>query len=182
MKYILIILLSLVFVGCQINTLPLEDKWRPLKLVVERGEAPEGLQSYINNGVTTTIGRNIYVANIKKWEKRYPKGSHDRGDLLSHEIVHSSRQIKMGIIPWLRLYATDLNFRLYEEQLGYYVDIRRKVNRDWKVNAHSYADGMARVYHGMITYKEALKWVNDVISGRWKPKAGDLPNHPEMPK
>ena len=177
MKQFLIIFLLLCLSGCSVKYISLEEKWRPLEEVVERGKFP-----YISDGITTTVGSKVFVSDIEKWQKQYPKNSDIYNDLLAHEYVHSYRQFKGDIYDWIGKYIKDKEFRLYEEQLGYYVDIKRKMARGWRIDISRYANALAEGYFGMISKKDALEWVNSVIMGKWKPQSGDLPDHPEIPK
>lgn len=174
MRYILLLFLLMSLSACSVNSIKLDSQWYPLEKAIERGEAPESLKKYVSDTVTVTVGRNIYVANLEEWEKSYPKGSDVRADLLSHERVHSRRQLDFGLYSWLYKYGTDKNFRLYEEQLGYYVDMKRKMSRGLKLNTEFYAQVMSQSYFGMISYEDAKKWADDVVAGKWTPKDEDL--------
>jgi hypothetical protein len=163
----LILVLCLGFLaGC--NTFDLDQKWRPLEQMVERPG---------NDGITTTIGTKIYRSNIDAYLAANPPGSPGFDSLLTHEQVHSKRQLKMGLKKWLAKYGTDLDFMLYEEQIGYYTAMLTLRQRGRYRTPESLAHSMSKYKNlvgSMVSYEDALQWARDVYAGRWKPAEEDM--------
>jgi hypothetical protein len=155
--------------GCSfLKVAKVHQKWMPITEVIE-----PPVSFFIPKGMTVTIGTRLYVRNLKNWKKDHPKDSDSYNDCLSHEHIHASRQAKVGLLVWLFRYILDQKFKLYEEQLGYYISIRRRVDRGEPVNPKSIAESMSKNYFGMITHKKAEEWVNQVIKGTWQPRPND---------
>lgn len=177
MKKLIWLLPLLLTLGC--NTFDLDKKWLPLEQMVERPHI-DGM-TYI----TTTVGTKIYRENIDKYLAENPPGSPGFDSLLYHEQVHSKRQLKMGFLKWVSKYGADVEFMWREEQLGYYASLMEKRKRGVHINPESRARSIAKYENlagKMVSYEDALKWVKDVISGRWKPAEEDLWSMPDFLK
>jgi len=164
----------MLITGC--NSVALDEKWLPLEEMVER-PTTNG-----SSGITTTIGRKIYRANIDAYLEKNPPGSARFDSLLYHEQIHSKRQLKMGLATWLAKYGTDIEFMLKEEQLGYYAALHNLRRRGMSRSAESIALSMSKYKNlvgSMVSYEDALAWARDMISGRWKPAEEDLWSLPE---
>lgn len=182
MKHIFVFLTFICLVGC--NTFDLDEKWQPLKKMVER---PDIISSY--SGFSTTVGDKIYRANLDEWLEENPPGSFEFDKLLYHEQVHSKRQFKAGLHEWLARYMLDKDFMWYEEQLGYYVTIKylNWKGFSWGVeNTLIWLSKSLAKYRNavgqMVSYADALDWTIAVQSGRWKPKEEDLWSLPDFAK
>lgn len=163
------LLLSLVIAvgGCSAGAHPLEARWAPLEVVLER-------PPLLSPGATTTIGAQVYVADLDAWLRRYPDGSPAQEALLLHEREHSLRQGARGIGPWLRLYLNDRRFMWAEEQRGWYLELRHLQRSGRPIVAVEVATRLARYRNlqgRMVSFADALAWVHDVLSGRWTPEA-----------
>ena len=171
----LILVLCLGFLaGC--NTFDLDQQWLPLEQMVERPATSS------SDGITTTIGTKKYRANIDDYLAENPPGSPKFFGLLTHEQVHSKRQLKMGLKKWLAKYGTDTKFMLYEEQLGYYAGMLALRRKGSYRSVQSIAYSMSKYKNlvgTMVSYEDALKWANDVYSGQWKPAEEDKWSLPE---
>lgn len=157
------LLLLLVFLsGCR--GFALDEKWAPLTRVQE---CPLVLEEA--KGVT--VGETLYVKNYDNWKNS------DENTLnahLAHEQVHAIRQ-KSGILSWLWKYFTDKEFMKYEEQLGYYAQIKylQEHNETSRVDMLKDYD-LFTLYENLDgpmfkNKQEFEQWFEDVKSGRWKP-------------
>ena len=165
MKLSKLLLIALISVGCA-NTYDLEEKWAPLEQIVERPG---------NDLWMTTIGKHIYLSDLDAWLERNPPDSIRFNSHLSHEHVHSIRQHQEGVTSFLAKYLTDQDFRWKEEQLGWYVSIKLYRRNGWLAYPENIADSLASYRPKLGEREDLLKWVQDVISDRWKPAPGDLP-------
>lgn len=145
---------------------PLEEEWRPLERIRERPDmlAPETR--------ATTIGRTLYVADIKDWISEHPVGSPEWKAVLRHEQEHARRQLKTGVLKWIAKYIWDRKFMWEEEKQGWYHQLRvlrqygqRIIPEAVAANLESYKNLTGR----MISYADALAWVKEVLANRWKP-------------
>jgi hypothetical protein len=165
----------LICAGC--NTYQLEERWLPLEEIVERPDA-NGF-----SGISTTIGTRVYRANLDQWLEANPPGSIMFEELMYHEQVHSKRQLEMGLPRWLARYGQDTEFMLYEEQLGYYAGFMSLQRRGYPIVPEAIASVMSNyrnISGKMVSYDDALIWVRDALSGRWKPKDEDLWSLPDF--
>ena len=163
--------------SCSYKSIPIENKWYPLTKIVERPDIP-----FVSPTLTITIANKVFVTDLEEWVEEHPPKSFSRQDTLAHEYVHAYRQNKYGLFVWLTLYSTNQNFKRKEEQLAYYVSIKRKMLRNEKVDIKHYVKSMSTHYFGMMDEFDATLWVIEVITGLWTPDPGDLPDHPEIPR
>lgn len=167
MRHLILAALLLLPVGCSsYDTFDLDPKWEPLEQISER---PDMLGS---DTQATTIGHTVYVEDLDKWLLERPVGSPRFDAILLHEQVHSVRQLDAGVTVWLAQYLTDTDFMWEEERIGWYEQLRELQRRGARVDV----GGVARTLHNyrnlrgrMVSYQDALQWVNDVIAGRWTP-------------
>lgn len=155
-------LLLLVSVACSSHEVPAE--YRPLEQIKER------LGVIGSKTAISTIGRTAWVADLDAWLKRNQPGSPMYRAILRHEQEHARRQLAMGTAKWLKRYLSDKAFMWAEEQIGWYWQITELQRLRQRV----YPEGVARIlsgktYKGMVSYDDALKWVRDVLGGRWTP-------------
>lgn len=171
----LVALLLLALAGCSARTLALDERWRPLAEVVER---PDLL---ISNGVATTLGARLYVADLRAFQARFPAGSVEREALLLHEQLHALRQQEAGLGPWLARYLRDGDFMWREEQLGWFLQLRHLQAHGRSLAPAAIAAllaGYRNLTGPMVAPLEGLAWVEEVLAGRWSPGAalaGDRP-------
>jgi len=170
MRNIAFIVALLLLGGCA-TTRDVEPKYRPIETMAER-------PSLGGDSIITTVGKTVYVGNLEKWMVDHPAGSPRYDSIMLHEKVHSYRQLKgglPGLTFWLGKYLSDQSFRWKEEQLGWYVQLKMYQRYGLQINA----EGVGRVLAGyipkLVDYDEALQWVRDVLSSRWKPQDGELP-------
>lgn len=142
--------------GCVFKSIDLESRWAPLTKVYETGS--------VARGVTMTIDHACYVHDLRDWQRENPLGSDEREALLLHEQAHSKRQLSVGPF-WYARYALDRKFRWEEEKLGYQVQISYLVQHLKSVDTTMLAAVLSgSVYDGMVSYPEALAWVQSVIA------------------
>ena len=172
--------------GCSAKEYRLDPKWRPIRKIVERSSLP-----LVANNVCFVLKDKIYVRDLDWWLKEYPPSKMEFHLILRHEYVHAVRQRdyveknhfwrKLGMsgpAGWIRKYFSHKEFRLNEEKLAYYayvkgyLDHRRKIPKEFIVRI------MSSGYFGMIDHHEATQWVEEVVSGRWRPSPGELPQLP----
>jgi hypothetical protein len=156
----------LFVIGCSTTEYNVESDYRPLKQIRERPEflAPDT--------TITTVGDTIYVANLKNWLADNEPGSLVYRSKLKHEQVHSIRQSDKGLAEWLAKYMTDTSFMWAEEQRGWYEEIMTIRTAGLNVNPAEIAvilKGYKNLVGKMVSFDDALVWVQAVISGSWKP-------------
>jgi len=177
MKNIIIATCLLLFSGCA-ATRSVEPEYAPIKTMSER---PWYASFLGGENTITTIGDTVYVGDLDEWMEKRPAGSPRYDSIMSHEMVHSYRQQKEGTTGWLARYLRDKSFRWEEEQLGWYVQIRMYRRYGLRPNPEGIAKTLAGYSPSMVSYEEALQWVRDVLSGRWKPADGELPPGLQVP-
>jgi len=171
----LLIVLVLIFSGC--NTFDLDEKWLPLEQMVER------LHIGGQEGITTTVGTKIYSEDIDDYLEKNPPGSVGFDSLLYHEQVHSKRQLKTGVTKWIYEYLHNTEFMWKEEQLGYYVAIKNIRSRGYSILVENVAKAMSgyqNLVGSMVSYDDALQWVNNVLSDKWIPAKEDMWSLPDF--
>lgn len=149
------------------NELRLDARWAPLEAIVERAALPG-----VSNTAATTIGTKVYVVDLQRWLKRHPQNSPLFEGVMLHEQVHSRRQLAAGVDPWIARYVRDTAFMWAEEQLGWYAELQLLKSRGLAINVKGVAKSLSNYSNlagDMVTYDEALKWVEAVLAGRWKP-------------
>lgn len=152
----------LIFTGC--TTYELEPRWAPLKAVIQTNDLP-----FYSDTTTTTVSPYVYTEDLDKWLEKNPPGSVPFEALMHHEHTHALRQEAYpgGKTAWLYKYLMDRNFRLEEEKAGYREEILHYLRNGYRIVPESYAASLSsNVYHGMISYEEALEWVRSVMTGR----------------
>lgn len=150
--------------GCATKVHPVEERFRPLERIKESVLRP-------GTGITT-IGRTARVNDLDDWLAKHPPGGPRYDALLLHEREHTLRQEAYGLNAWLSRYMTDLDFMWAEEARGWYIQLMEYRRRGLRVNVSGVAKILAgyRNFAGrMISEEDALKWIQDVLSGRWKP-------------
>jgi len=167
----MMLLLLLTASGCTGKWQKIEEDYRPLKYVVE--------QEVWDSEFVVTVGDSLYVTDLKEWNNNHPQGSVVYRASLLHEQVHSSRQKAKGVTRWIAKYETDAAFAWAEEQLGWYKELRALAEGGIQVNAEAAAKLLAsyRTLSGaIVTYADALVWVQAVLGGNWHP-----PEEPKKP-
>lgn len=175
MRNVLLILVLITLSGCMMGDKKedgtpavrrVEAEYTPLKWIRER---PDVL---LSSTAITTVGENAYVVDLGEWLERHPPGSPTYVAKLAHEQVHSIRQHKKGTFLWVSKYLWDTDFMWEEEQRGWYVEITQLRKRGKRVSPEGVAaalKGYKNISGRMVSYEEALKWVKDVLAGRWTP-------------
>lgn len=160
----LLVLIVLALAGCTGASHAVSEEYRPLKQVTE---------SALRSGkYITTIGETTYVNNLDDWLERHPVGSPHYRAALRHESVHSKRQLDAGLAPWINQYLTDTAFMWEEEKRGWYEELQTLRASGFAINIDGVAtslSGYTNLKGQMVSREEALAWVNDVMSGRWRP-------------
>ena len=167
MRYLILLLLLLLPLGCaNYESMDLDAKWEPLETIRER---PDMLGS---DSQATTIGHTMYVEDLDDWLAQRPVDGPRFDAILLHEQVHAVRQLDAGVTVWLSRYVTDTDFMWEEEQLGWYEQLRELRRRGQQINVPGVANTL-RNYKNlagrMVSYAEAVGWVEDVLAGRWTP-------------
>lgn len=163
-QYLIFLLFIFLVGGCQSRYIELDDKWRPLRRIEERGSLP-----FVSDGVITTIGDTLYIKDHEEYLNNHPVGSKEFIAQITHEWVHSKRQHDYGVTQWLMRYSFDKKFRLEEEKIAFYVELKYMMANNMPIDYNSIAIFMGKNYFGMITYIDALTWLNEVSNDRWKP-------------
>lgn len=152
--------------GAPVHVLP--ATYLPLKRIVGRRVFPFQSQTSI-----TTIGEACYTPNLAAWLKKHPPGGPLFAAVMKHEQLHARRQLATGVDPWIDRYLNDGQFMWEEEQLGWYEQIQFLKGRGFRLDAKAIARNLKtyKNFRGrMVGYDEALKWANDVVGGRWRPR------------
>ena len=86
--------------------------------------------------------------------------------VLCHEQAHSERQIKIGLYCWVVKYKWSKSFRLNEEKIAHKAEFKMLMKYQFKIKPDVYAQEMSgKAYGNMISYEDALYWIQLVISG-----------------
>jgi hypothetical protein len=152
--------------GAPVHALP--ALYRPLKRIVGRRVFPFQSETSI-----TTIGEACYTPNLAAWLKKHPPGGPLFAAVMRHEQLHARRQLAEGVDPWIDRYLNDAQFMWKEEQLGWYEQIQFLKGRGFRLDAKAVARNLKSYKNlrgRMVGYDEALKWANDVVGGRWRPR------------
>jgi hypothetical protein len=118
----------------------------------------------------TTVLNTVYVGNLAAFLEAYPPGSDALEALLRHEHVHSVHEFSAFpfVDAWFGRYAADHTFRWQEEQQGFEQEISYLVHLGYTVDAGAIATRLATAYRGldgpMVSYEEALAWVQSVVA------------------
>lgn len=157
-----------------------EDGYGPLSSLCER---PSLKAVGVGDGVITTKGSTVWVRSLREFDRDFPPGSVRRHALLTHERIHAQRQFRYKGLPgelaqraWIARYLSDTGFMWEEEQRAWYAEIkiRQKAgqwNRADTLRAASGLAGYSDLFgHPMVSARDALAWVEDVLAGRWEPK------------
>lgn len=155
----LVISLALL-AGC--GSLDVPAQYRPLETMREGN--PFGATA------ATTVGSTVYVQDLDDWRDRL-ETPRVRA-LLLHERVHAERQFERGTARWIWAYLTSREFAWREEQLGWYVQIQELRRGGETVSPEGIAKLLVSYRHPageLVSYEEALAWVQDVLAGRWSP-------------
>jgi hypothetical protein len=170
---IMICLFVLLMSGCA-STRAVDQKYLPLTTMSER---PWYAAFLGGTGTITTIGDTVYVSTLKRWDdkkERYPR----RYDaVMLHEMTHSLRQFSSGTAEWISSYLSSKDFRWKEEQLGWYIELRKYKQYGFRINVEAVAKTLSEYSPSLTDYDTALQWTKDVVSGKWKPEAGELLPH-----
>lgn len=154
----------LLLTGC--NSIELDSKWYPLIKVVERPGSGTAI---------TTIGNKVYLTELDNFLERYPVDSPRFEEIMSHEKVHSVRQLDYGLYGWLFKYLINQEFRKYEEQLGWYVSIKMYQKFGLVVNVDQLIDILINYDLKLFdSEKEVRDWITQVLNNDWKPEPGTL--------
>lgn len=116
----------------------------------------------------TTVGGYVFVSDLGRYE--------DLGDpvvraVLLHERVHAIRQGRFPPV-WIARYLTSREFALEEEKRGWFEQIQELRRQGQTVNAEWVAKTLSGYRHlagELVSYEDALRWVQDVLRGAWRP-------------
>lgn len=167
-KYLSLIVLMLLLSGCG-TVVPLDEKWRPLEQLRSR---PPINWLGLPESTVTTVGDTVYVRDAEGWLKEYPTDSVYFNAVMKHEQVHSIRQHNYGVWAWIKRYLTDREFMWEEERRGWYEELIYSRDHNHPVIKELVARSLSNYKNAegpMVSYEEALKWVESVLSGSWKP-------------
>lgn len=154
----LLFLLPMVMLGCSSDSVKLDPEWAPLEEVRENPVLAAGL----GDAGARTVGEVAYVKDVDKFM------SLDRSvlrSILRHEQEHSKRQHEMGVYEWLAKYGTSREFRVDEEKIGWYYQIRSLLSQGQRVDPVAVGKAMSYVWD----QEKATAWAQEVIAGRWSP-------------
>lgn len=161
---LVVLLMILLVSGCATKVHEVPEQYRPLERIKESVLRPG---SYI-----TTVGTTARVWDLDEWLAKHPPGGPMYHAILMHEKLHTERQLAYGLDAWIGRYLIDTEFMWDEESRGWFLQIQEYRRRGLRPNAPGIAKILAgyRNFAGpMILYEDALKWVQDVLAGRWRP-------------
>ena len=163
-----VLLSVLVASGCSSQVHIVDEQYRPLEKVAETA-IPRG--SWL-----TTVGKTCYVNDLDEWLERNPPGSISYHGTLIHEREHTVRQLAYGLSAWIGRYLSDRAFMWAEEAIAWYIELRYYIQRGMRIDVEGVARSLSNYKNAtgsMINYDDALRWVQDVVAGRWKPSEED---------
>lgn len=146
------VLVLLLLLGCA-PQIQLESDWAPCTELVQDATVTGG------PGFTRTVAPVCRTADLAAWQQLFPLGSVQRRALAAHEALHARRQLAMGVLAWTLRYQTDREFRWQEEQLGYALQIKTLLAGGLDFDNAQVATMLSTDYAGMVTYADALAWV-----------------------
>ena len=165
---VLSIVLLLSGAGCASHSV--SEVFLPLETMYEK---PIGIGSSI-----TTLHNTVWVNDIDDYLKRKPEGSPlYNGDML-HERIHSIRMGGIfGTMWFVAKYVFDDDFMREEEFIGWYFELLYLKTKGI-VRSPYYTANFLMGYENLggpmfDTKEEALQWVLDVYSGKWKPNISE---------
>lgn len=147
--------------GCSSVDLP--EEFLPLTTLAEGNP--------LGSTAATTIGETVYVQDLDDWRGRL--GELRVRALLQHERIHAIRQAEAGVGLWLARYLSSRSFAWREERLGWFVQIQALRAGGETVNPEGIAKILSDYKHPLgelVSYEEALGWVQDVLRGAWRPE------------
>jgi hypothetical protein len=162
-KTTLAALLIFFLVGC--NTHPIPDTFLPLEELVERPWPG----SYI-----TTINTSVWAENIEDYLNRKPEWSPLYVADMIHERIHAIRMGGwFGTGIFILQYGLSTDFMWEEECIGWYYQLMylksKGIVKDPTYTAVFLSIGYENITGSMISLEDALRWVQDVYAGKWKP-------------
>ncbi|MGD9727799.1 MAG: hypothetical protein AB7L09_00100 [Nitrospira sp.] len=158
-----LMILVLLLTGCG-ATHKLDGQYQPLEQIRESVLRP--------GEAITTVGTTSYVSDLDEWLTKHPPGGPMYHAILMHEREHSIRQKAYGTKSWVGRYLIDKDFMWAEEARGWYIQLKEYQRAGLQVNVPGVAKALSdyRNFAGsMISYQNALTWVQDVLAGRWTP-------------
>lgn len=169
LRYRLVLALVLL-TGCA--GYDLDPKWYPLEVVKERPGFLGFL--YTDSAMMTTIGNTLYVDDLEYFKKKYPPDSQSFIRIMAHERVHSIRQTAgvpfFGLAWWLLKYVFSTEFMWDEERMAAYFEYKYNVRRSSAEEAKAFSEHYFNIFGmPMISYEEALKWVEQAKKDEWAP-------------
>jgi len=161
-KFFTLVVLSLALLFSSCATHPLESKWSPLKSVVQTGDLP-----FLGENTTMTISPYLYTEDLDNWLEMNPPGSVHYEALLRHEHKHALEQenYPAGKKAWLFKYVNNKEFRWEAEKAGYHEEILYYLEKGYHIIPEDYATALSEDYQGMVSYEEALAWINSILKG-----------------
>jgi len=172
MKRLLLLLTLTLCAGCNSlgnslgNSLAIPLEFRPLERIQERPNV------VVSDSAITTIGKTVYVANLRKFNVSHPFMGPRYQSLMLHERQHSIRQDNRGVVSWTARYLTETEFMYKEEQIGWYYEIitlRRLGQQVSPVGVAMALSNYKNLRGRMVSFAEALTWVRAVLNGTWTP-------------
>ena len=153
--------------GSDNKSFKLDEKWRPLEEIQERGAI---LGTAIKgNSIITTVGHIAYVENLEEYLAIRPPGSIAFESIMTHEQVHSRRQLKTGLYTWISRYLVDKEFALAEEKIGYYHQMR--INMSLQPETVAKFLSTYKIASGyLVSEADALTWARAARAGQWVPE------------
>lgn len=159
----LTISLLLLTSGCNTHSIP--SHFSPLDEIIER---PFG-----GDGFVTTFHNDVWVNDIDDFLKRKPVGSPEFNATMIHERVHSIRMGNPITTLWfVAVYVFDRDFMWEEESIGWYFQLQYMKKKGILSPPEVIAVVLTRYENligKMISYNDALQWVRDVLTDKWKP-------------
>ena len=161
---VVLALLLAPFTGCKSVGVP--TYFEPVTHLKER--------TFGDGAYVTTLHTSVWMNDIDDFLKRAPVGSYSYNAVLTHERVHSIRMGNLFSTGWFVLcYSLSTDFMWEEEQLGWYFEFMYRKQRgilkpiDYVARTLS---NYSNLFGKMVSYSDALVWVEAVYAGNWKPK------------
>jgi hypothetical protein len=170
MKAGLLPLLALLALLAGCSSHPIPEQFLPLESLNQK---PLGLGHSV-----TTIYNTVWVNDVEEYLKRKPEWSPLYvGDML-HERIHSIRMGNIfGTISFLWNYVFDKDFMREEECIPWYFELIYLRSKGI-IKPPPYTANFLMGYENLDgpmfeTKEEALQWVMDAYSGKWKPNISE---------
>lgn len=157
-KLSIVLVACLALFGCK--THDLNDKWEPLKKIVQRGGSDR---------ILTTTSPVVWVADLDGFLERNPEGQSRFNSFMLHEQWHGIRQEKLGVFKFIKKYLTDREFRWEEEKAGWWLQIELRLKHGPPLYSQSVKKSLKGYQPSLADDEEIDAWVDSVYNGTYQP-------------